>query len=105
MELQNLLKAINDCNNGNLPFNSGNNRSFLFNKRWYPLRATINSARAQCQESELTTDRALLELCLTMDYVKIGEVDFKNNLPVSINQAEALKEVSKITDILKGLAE
>jgi hypothetical protein len=40
-----------------------------------------------------------------MDYVKIGEVDFKNNLPVSINQADALKEVSKITDILKGLAE
>lgn len=105
MELQNLLKAINDCNNGNLTFNLGNNRSFLFNKKWYPLRATINSARAQCHESELTTDRALLELCLTMDYIKIGEVNYKNNLPVLINQAEALKEVSKITDILKGLAE
>jgi hypothetical protein len=105
MELQNLLKAINDCNNGNLPFNLGNHRSFLFNKRWYPLRATINNARAQCEESELTTDRALLELCLIMDYVKIGEIDFRNNLPVSINQAEVLKEVSKITDILKGLAE
>jgi hypothetical protein len=40
-----------------------------------------------------------------MDYVKIGEIDFRNNLPVSINQAEVLKEVSKITDILKGLEE
>jgi hypothetical protein len=105
MELQNLLQAINECNNGDLTFNLGKNRSFLFKKKWYPLRATINNARAQCHESELTTDRALLELCLTLDYVRIGIVDFENYLPVSINQSEIIYEVKNIVDILNGLTD
>ena len=41
MIIQDLLQAINECNNGQLVFNLGNSRSFLHNKKWYPLRATI----------------------------------------------------------------
>jgi hypothetical protein len=105
MNKQNLMQAINECNNGQLSFNLGNNRSFLFKKKWYPLRATINRAREINQESELTTDRALLELCITFDYVKIGEINFTNNLPVAINQNEILNEVKLIAGILNGLSE
>lgn len=105
MNIQDLLQAINECNNGQLVFNLGNSRSFLHNKKWYPLRATINRARAINHEPELTTDRALLELCLTLDYIRIGEIDFINYLPVSINQSEIINEVQKIAHILKGLTE
>ena len=38
MNIQDLLQAINECNNGQLVFNLGNSRSFLHNKKWYPLR-------------------------------------------------------------------
>lgn len=45
MNKQNLMQAINECNNGQLSFNLGNNRSFVYKKKWYPLRASINRAR------------------------------------------------------------
>jgi hypothetical protein len=105
MTKQNLIQAINECNNGQLSFNMGNNRSFLFDKNWYPLRATINRAREINHETELTTDRALLELCMTFDYIKIGEVYFINCFPVAINQTEILNEVKCIADILRQLSE
>jgi hypothetical protein len=105
MNKQNLMQAINECNNGQLPFNLGNNRSFLFNKKWYPLRATINRARAINHEGELTTDRALLALCTILDYIKIGEVDFTTYIPIEINQSEIINEVKLISDLLKGLSQ
>ena len=103
--MQNLLQAINECNNGQLVFNLGNSRSFLHNKKWYPLRATINRSRAVNDEPELTSDRALVELCHTLDYIRIEEIDFTNNLPVSLNQSDIINEVQKISIILKSLTE
>ena len=69
------------------------------------MRAAINRVRAINHEPELTTDRTLLELCLELDYIRIGEIDFINCLPVSINQSEIINEVQKIAYILKGLTE
>jgi hypothetical protein len=105
MNLQNLLHAINECDHGELVFNLGNNRSFLYQKKWYPLRATINRARGLNSENELTTDRALLELSTILDYIRIGEIMFKSYLPVSINHAETIIEIKKIANILNSLAD
>jgi hypothetical protein len=105
MTIQQLLQAINECNNGQLHFNLGNYRSFLINKRWYPLRATVNRAREINGETELTTDRALLELCNILHYTRIEEVSFENNQPVVINPNETIEEIGKIATILKSLTD
>ena len=98
-----LMIAIEDCNNGHLNFNLGYNRAFLFSKRWYPLRATVNHARSIIHETELTTDRALLELVLVLPYTRISEIEFVNNFPVELNQNELFEEVKKIAAILNSL--
>jgi hypothetical protein len=105
MTLADLQQAINECNNGLLVFNLGNNRSFLYNKKWYPLRALVNRARALNGENEVTTDRALLNLSITLDYVRIDEVSFLNNLPVDLNQDEVMIELNNVVSILKSLTE
>jgi len=105
MTIQQILQAINECNNGLLDFNLGNNRSFLFNKNWYPLRATVNRARELNGETELTTDRALFELCTILHYTRIDEVSFVNNLPIVINPTETMEEIKKIATILKSLTD
>lgn len=98
-----LIIAIEDCNKGQLNFNLGRNRAFLFSKRWYPLRATVNHAREFIFETELTTDRALLELVLVLPYTRISEIEFVNNFPVELNQNELFEEVKKIARILNSL--
>lgn len=105
MTIEQILQAINECNNGQLNFNLGSNRSFLFNKRWYPVRSTINRAREINGEAELTTDRAQIELCTILHYTRIDEVRFSNNRPVLINQVETIDEIKKISIILTSLTD
>jgi hypothetical protein len=46
MNLIELEQSIEECNNGQLNFNLGRNRfAFLYKKKWYPLRATVNRAK------------------------------------------------------------
>ena len=105
MTLAQLHIAINECDNGLLIFNLGINRSFLYNKKWYPLRAIVNRARAINGEGEATTDRALLNLCIVLDYIRIDEVSFLNNLPVVINQDDVMIELKNVATILKSLTD
>lgn len=103
MTIQQLLQATTECDNGLLDFNLGTNRSFLYKKKWYPLRATVNFAKELNDESELTTDRALLELGLVLPYTRIDNISFDNQLPVSIDSNEALNEVKILASILRSL--
>lgn len=103
MRKQDLLQAIRTCNAGTLQFNLGISRAFLYSKRWYPLRATVNYARALNGKSELTTDRALVELVYLQPYTRVSDINFTNNLPVSIGQPEAILEVKELAGILKRL--
>lgn len=98
-----LIIAIEDCNNGHLNFNLGIKLAFLFSKKWYPLRATVNHARSIIHETELTTDRALLNLALILPYTRIAEIKFINNFPIELNQNELFEEVKKISIILNNL--
>jgi hypothetical protein len=100
---QQLILAIKECDQGLLVFNNGSHRSFLYQNKWYPLRATVNRARQINGEDELTTDRALLQLALTLDYISIDEVVFEGNFPIIISQSEKLSEIKKITSILNDL--
>lgn len=103
MKLEHLLQAIEVCDQGFLQFNLGHKRAFLFGKKWYPLRATINHGRSINKESALTTDRALLELIRLLPYSNIKEIYFSNSTPVVLTQTEITEEVNKITHVLKSL--
>jgi nitric oxide synthase oxygenase domain/subunit len=83
----------------------GNNRAFLFDRKWYPLRTTVNRAKTLSKETELTTDRALFELNSILHYIRIDEVSFVNHLPAEIDSGETLEGVRKLAAILKSLIE
>lgn len=104
MTLHHLLQAIQECDNGQFAFNTGEIRAFLFGKKWYPLRATINRAREIANEtSDLTTDRALVELVYLNKWTRVSDVLFQNQTPLSIDTNEELKEAKQLSATLNSL--
>jgi hypothetical protein len=97
MNEHSLLEAINTCNQGGVQFNLGNNRAFLFGPKWYPLRAVINHALALDNLTEVTTDRALVELVYLGFYVRIEDIQFNDHFPVPLNGVEVVREANKIS--------
>ena len=105
MTLTDLCHAMQDCNNGNLEFNIGEHRSFLHGNRWYPLRATINrAANIANEESNLTTDRALVVLVYLGIWIRISKIHFfNNNSSVIITEEQKVREVKQISKTLFNL--
>jgi hypothetical protein len=105
MTITELLQSITECNNGQLNFNLGTNRfAFLYSKKWYPLRATVNRAKELSNENaNLTKNEALVELVNILPYTRVDEIEFLNNFPVEISNVEILEEVNKISIILQQL--
>jgi hypothetical protein len=78
MTKENIIQAAIDCQNRDLNFNNGNNRSFLFNNKWFPLRAVINRAATIAKEqNNLTTDKAMKILIYLFPYARIRNIKFK----------------------------
>jgi len=105
MTIAELIQSITECNNGQLDFNLGQNRfAFLYEKNWYPLRATVNRARELSNEgANLTKNEALVELVRILPYTRVDEIEFVNNFPVEISHVERLEEVHRISIILQQL--
>ena len=100
MTLHNLLQAIHQCDNNGLDFNLGSNRAFLFGKKWYPLRATVNRAKEIANEDILTTDRALVELVYLGLWNRIADIEFNQHLPVDIDQDKITNEIGSLAKII-----
>lgn len=101
MTINHLLQAIDDCNNGHLVFNLGNVRAFLHGKRWYPLRATINRGAEHANEnSDLTTDRALVALVYLGVWTRVKDINFENQLPAEAQPDEISEETRRLSKIL-----
>jgi hypothetical protein len=104
MTIENLIEAIEYCDNGNLDFNLKIKRAFLFNCKWYPLRATINLARRLAnQKDDLTTNLAQIELSNLIFWVRISNVYFKECLPVPLNNEEKLQEIKRLSKLIQDL--
>lgn len=103
MTIENIRQAIETCDNGDLNFNLGNNRSLLYNSKWYPLRAVVNFARGINNEGDLTTNNAQLALSLVIPYLRIARIDFLDHLPIALNNNEKLNEIKFINEIIGGL--
>lgn len=104
MTIESLLIAINECNNGDLNFNLGETRSFLFHKKWYPLRATVNRARELSNETpDLTPDRALVELVFLNLWVRVQVIRFNHHLPIEATSDQTSNEVKSLSEILYNL--
>lgn len=105
MTTSNLIQSIQDCDNGNIIFNLGNSRSFLFKKKWYPLRAVINNANNLAGEnSDLTTDQALVKLVGLGFWTRIENVDYTTNFPVLCSELNTMNEINKLINVLYYLS-
>src|SRR5688572_26934882 len=101
MTVIHLNQAIQECNDGQLDFNLGEVRSFLYEKKWYPLRATINRAATLANENnDLTTDRALVQLVYLNLWTRVSDINFQTPFPLEINNNEFLEETKKLSKIL-----
>lgn len=100
-----VIQAITECNNGNVPFNLGENRAFLYGRRWYPLRGVINYAKQLAGEDELTTDRALVEYVYLGFYLRVQDVNFNTAFPVPLNDQGIIAEAHKLSKTLERLVE
>lgn len=98
-----LLEAIEQCTNGNVPFNLGRSRAFLYGNHWYPLRAVINYARQLAGEGELTTDRALVLLAYLGNNLRVQDINFNNTFPVKLTAAQIIAEANKLAQTLQRL--
>jgi hypothetical protein len=102
MTIENLTIAMSICDEGELVFNLGLKRAFLLNNKWYPLRATIKCAKKDANEdSNLTTDRALVEFAYLIPYVRIADMNFTEQLPI-IND-NVITEIRFLSSILNNL--
>lgn len=106
MNLHNIIQAINECQNGNMPFNNGENLNcFLYENTWYPLRAIVNYASILAQENrEYTKDTALVKLVELMPYVKVEQLNIQNNNLVHLSIQEKLEEINVLSDMITKLS-
>jgi hypothetical protein len=89
-----LNEAISTCDSGDLQFNTGNIRAFLFGNKWYPLRAIINYInKKHFNITEQTTDRALVQFAFAFPFIRIKEVHFSLQKSVELSLEETLEEI------------
>lgn len=104
MTVQHLIQVIRECDNGQLQFNLGNPESFLFEKKWYPLRATLRRAAEIAGDPEITTTQGALDELVTLGlWTRVKKVSFQFRRPVEINQNELFGEIKALSEILIGL--
>lgn len=96
-----LLLAINECNNGHLAFKLGTVRAFLYGKKWYPLRATINRSMEHANKKpDLTTDRALVALVYLGMWTRIEDKTYENHFPIDAQPNEVSDEIMLLSELL-----
>jgi len=101
MTIHHLSQAMQECTSGHLEFNQGEVRAFLYEKTWYPLRATINRAATIANENnDLTTDRALVQLVYLGIWTRVSDIDFQTQFPVQIGDAEIIRETKELSKVL-----
>jgi hypothetical protein len=95
------MQAIQECDNGQLQFNLGIVRAFLYGKKWYPLRATLNRAATHANEPDnLTTDRALVQLVYLDVWTRVTDINFQTHLPVLGDVVCLNEEIKKLSRVL-----
>lgn len=105
MELEHILHAIDDFNNGIIGADNGIVRSFLYRQRWYPLRRVVNHAHHLAHEAEHTVDVCTKDLAYVMPYLRIENITFEQNGFVGLNNEEILQEARYISEVLRQTIE
>lgn len=107
MNLNHIIESIYDCRNGNLVFNNREDLNcFLYENRWYPLRAVINHASNISNENvEYSKDKALVKILEYFPYVKINQMNIQDNVLPELSNQEKLKEIAILSAMVIKLTE
>jgi hypothetical protein len=105
MEQHHIIKAIEDCIAGNMPFNNGENLyCFLYQNTWFPLRAVVNHASQLANENqEYTKNNALVKMHELFDYVQVKQINVQNNILVKLTSQEKFEEIRKLSERINQL--
>lgn len=99
MELEDLLEAINLCDQGGLEFNQ-NSWGFCFLGHWYPVVATVKQATGQ--EHNLYRSMALIQRVLPFTAFK-EDVHYVNGLPTQLTAEEVNGQVAMMAEAIKRM--
>lgn len=104
---ENLILAIQNFNQGAGQFNNRENLyCFLFENRWYPLRAVINHASSIADENiNYTKNEALVKMHELLDYVKVKQVNVQNDILVHLSTQDKLEDINKLANMIKKISE
>lgn len=84
MEYRHICQAISDAENGKIYFMKQHVICFLWQEKWYPLRATIKHALSIAQENppcDITTNTCLHKFKKAIHGRPKIELRFSNNAP------------------------
>jgi hypothetical protein len=105
MELEHILQAIHDLENGLVNYNNGQTYCFLYDNKWYPIHATINRARLIANvNAEYNLHRCVSELHNLLDVVIINQIEIENNNLVHLGTEEKFELITNLADKIKELS-
>ena len=99
MQLDELLEAINLCNEGQLEFNQ-NSWGFCFLGHWYPVVAVVNQATGE--PHNLYRSMALIQRVLPFTAFR-EHVHYRNGLPAPLTLLEIKDQVDVMAEAMKRL--
>ena len=83
LKFEHILMAIRDCDKGNLKFNLGDNESFFFDGKWYPVSKIINLAFENANQiTDYNLHQATMILSKFLPVITLNVV-FVSNKPVN----------------------
>jgi hypothetical protein len=78
------MNVINQFNNGQGNFNKGTTWAFLYDQKWYPVKAFMETYNSQIGINAPNTHTAVFQLSNFFP-VTTAQIAFLNRLPVSVN--------------------
>lgn len=104
MTIEQFENGILAFDNGEVPFNQGNSiASFLFNNKWYPIRAFALFCTGN---QNITTQVAIKMITCLIPYTRIAEkIDYTNSngFPIQLTNQQRLVELQHLKFYLNQL--
>jgi hypothetical protein len=78
------MNVMNQFNNGQGNFNRGTTWAFLYDQKWYPVKAFMETYNAQIGMNSPNTHTSVFQLSNFFPVIT-AQITFENRMPVSVN--------------------